>query len=169
MNDSAVRIRPILPGDDLGLCAFYAALSDESRRTRFLGAAIGIAAAQSTYFCMPDHAHREGFVAIADSATDPERIVGHICIEPDGASCAELAVAVADECRGQGVGRKLVEAAVDWARQDGYHTLSATMFAGNVAIQRLLTDVGLPAATTPSGAGTIELRIDLRAGRRIAA
>ncbi|HLO35578.1 MAG TPA: GNAT family N-acetyltransferase [Candidatus Deferrimicrobium sp.] len=157
----AVRIRRITPADHDGLQAFYAGLSDESRRTRFLGPTIGIGTNQSSYFCSPDHAHREGFVAVLETAAGPERIVGHVCVEPDGSETAEVAVAVADELQGQGIGRRLVDAAVDWARRDGFRSLNATMLADNPAIQRLLTGLGLPSVATPVGAGVIEVRIDL--------
>ena len=75
------------------------------------------------------------------------RIVGHVCIEPDEPASAEVAVAVADELQGRGIGRALVEAAVEWARRDGFATLTATMLADNPAIQRLLTGLGLPTTT----------------------
>lgn len=158
---TVIRIRRIRPADHDRLQLFYAGLSDESRRTRFLGPTIGIGDRQSTYFCCPDHAHREGFVAIVGPATRPDRIVGHVCIEPDGPASAEVAVAVADEMQGRGIGRSLVDAAVLWARRDGFRTLTATMLAGNPAIQRLLTGLGLPSVTTPIGAGLVEVRIDL--------
>jgi GNAT superfamily N-acetyltransferase len=157
----AIRIRRIAQSDQEGLQAFYAGLSDESRRTRFLGQSRGIGADQSTYFCTPDHAHREGFVAVTGAMSRPNRIVGHICVEPDGAASAEVAVAVADEMHGLGIGRRLVDAAVAWARVDGIETLTATMLAGNPAIQRLLTSVGLQTTAIPIGSGVIEVRIEL--------
>ena len=158
---TVIRIRRIRPGDHDRLQEFYGGLSDESRRTRVLGPTSGIGDRQSTYFCSPDHAHREGFVAVVGPATRPDRIVGHICIEPDGPASAEVAVAVADEMQGRGIGRRLVDAAVLWAQRDGFRTLTATMLAGNPAIQRLLTGLGLPSVALPVGAGLIEVRIDL--------
>jgi GNAT superfamily N-acetyltransferase len=156
-----VRIRPIAPADRDCLRAFYAGLSDESRRTRFLGATSGIGSSQSTYFCTPDHAHREGFVAVLGPRAGLETIVGHVCVEPDGSTRAEIAVAVADDLHGHGVGRALVMTAVAWARRDGLRTLIATMFGGNPAIQRLLAGLGLPSTATSVGAGVVEVRIDL--------
>lgn len=156
-----VRIRRIRPADHDGLRDFYAGLSDESRRTRFLGATSGIGENQSTYFCTPDHAHREGFVAVIGPVGGRGRIVGHVCIEPANDSSAEVAVAVADAFQRQGIGRRLVDAAVAWARLDGIRTLVATMLGGNPAIQRLLTGLGLPTVAVPIGAGIIEVRIDL--------
>jgi GNAT superfamily N-acetyltransferase len=164
----AVRIRPITPADHDALRAFYAGLSDESRRTRFLGTSSGICDRQSTYFCCPDHAHREGFVATLGGRLRPERIVGHVCIEPDSPLAAEVAVAVADELQGRGIGRRLVDAAVDWARRDGVRTLTATMLGGNPAIQRLLTGLGLPTSAVAIGAGLVEIRIDLGIARSAA-
>jgi acetyltransferase len=166
--ETIARIRRIGPADDAGLRAFYAGLSDESRRTRFLGPADGIGASQASWFCAPGHVHGAGFVAVTTRAGRADRIVGHVCVEPDGAATAEIAIAVADELQGQGIGRRLVRAALAWARRDGLSTLTATMLAGNPAIQRLLTDLGLPNVAIPIGAGVIEVRIDL-AGLRSAA
>lgn len=161
-----VRIRPIDPADQSALQSFYAGLSEESRRTRFFGPTTGIGAPQSSWFCAPDHDHREGFVAVLASATGPDHVVGHVCVEPDGPGSAEVAVAVADDLRGRGIGRRLVERAVAWARMDGLEQLTATMLAGNPAIQRLLTDLGMPSMSRPIGAGVVEIRIDLRSGIR---
>jgi acetyltransferase len=161
---NAIRIRRITGGDREGLEAFYAGLSAESRRTRFLGPTSGIGAGQSRYFCTTDHAHREGFVAVTGPVGRPDRIVGHLCVEPDGAGTAEVALAVADEMQGRGIGRRLVDAAILWARGEGFHALTATMLAANPAIQRLLTSLGLPCVAVPVGSGVIEVRIQLGAG-----
>jgi GNAT superfamily N-acetyltransferase len=158
-----VRLRRITPADGDGLRAFYEGLSAESRRTRFLGPMTGIGERQSAWFCTPDHAHREGIVAVIRPTGRPERIVGHVCIEPDGVATAEVAVAVADEMVRRGIGRRLVDAAVVWARLDGIGTLTATMLAGNPAIQRLLTGLALPCVAVPIGSGVIEVRIELGA------
>lgn len=163
----AVVVRPITPADQARLTAFYARLSDESRRTRFLGPCRGIGDRQSSAFCTPDHAHNEGFVAVRGAGAD-EEIVGHVCVEPEGPSSAEVAVAVADGLRGQGIGRRLVEAALDWARRDGLVALTATMLAANPAIQRLLTSLGLPYRARAVGAGLVEIRIELDAARSAA-
>ena len=164
----AVRIRPIYPSDADRLRAFYAALSDASRRTRFLGPTIGIGVRQSKDFCDADHAHRRGFVAVTVRAARRDRIVGHVCLEPDGPASAEVALAVADDLQGQGIGRALVEAAVEWAGQDGFRTLTASMLAGNVPIQRLLTSLHLPTVAIPIGCGLVEIRIELDEARSAA-
>ena len=167
-SNEVVLIRRIEPADQANLQAFYAGLSEDSRRTRFFGLTAGIGAPQSSWFCTPDHDHREGFVAIVPSVAGPDRVVGHVCIEPDGPGSAEVAVAVADALRGRGIGRRLCERAVVWARRDGLEQLTATMLAGNPAIQRLLMDLGLPSSSRPIGVGVVEIRLGLGSGVRSA-
>jgi len=55
-----VRIREIRPTDQADLQHFYAGLSPESRRARFLSVRSGLSQAQSISFCTTDHDHREG-------------------------------------------------------------------------------------------------------------
>jgi hypothetical protein len=74
-----VRIRAIRSADASELQRFYADLSPESRRTRFLYIGAGLTPAQSVSFCTTDHDHRAGFVAVV--VNDPigrEQIVGHL-------------------------------------------------------------------------------------------
>ncbi len=163
-----VRIRRIEPADHDRLRTFYAALSEESRRTRFFAPTRGIGAGQSAFFCTPDHHHREGFVAVIGHGVPSDRIVGHICVEPDGPDAAEVAVSVADELQHRGIGRRLVEAAATWAQREGFRSLTATMLADNPAIHRLLGHLGLPSTETPLGAGVVEVRISLPAARSAA-
>lgn len=158
-----MSIRRIRPTDGPEIERFYAALSTESRRTRFFAVGAGLSHRQSVTFCTPDHDHREGFVAVVpDPARHDERIVGHLCLEPAGVEVAEIAIAVADAAQHRGIGRQLMEAGLDWARAEGFTTLTATAFAGNGPIHRLLSGLGLPARTHDAGSGIEDITIDLR-------
>lgn len=157
-----VGVRAIRPTDAPELQRFYTGLSPESRRMRFFTIGSGLSPAQSRAFCTTDHDHREGFVAVALSGPNrDERIVGHLCLEPDGAEAAEVAIAVADEFQHHGIGRRLLLAGVAWARREHIARLTATMLAGNPAIHRLLAGLGLPTRVTYAGAGLSEVTIDL--------
>lgn len=160
---SGVHVRRIRRTDTPALEAFYAALSGESRRTRFFSVAGRPSHDQSVSFCTPDHDHREGFVAVVH-ATDRsgERIVGHLCLEPAGGHVAEVAVAVADDVQHQGIGRRLLDAGVRWALAEGFTTLTASAFLGNVPIHHLLAGLGRQCHASDAGSGIEDLRIDLR-------
>jgi RimJ/RimL family protein N-acetyltransferase len=158
---AAIVIRPIRPRDREALERFYQALSPGSRRDRFFSIVSGLTERQARQFCTPDHAHDEGFIAVLEEGPGRRRVVGHLCLEPDGSDAAEVAIAVADEFQGRGIGHALMTAALDWAVRRGLARLTATMLAGNGAIYRLLAGLGLPAMTRASGPGVVGITIPL--------
>ena len=160
-----VRVRRIKRSDAPGLERFYAALSKDSRRSRFFDMGPGLSHRQSIAFCAPDHDHREGFVAVANVATRASgTILGHLCLEPAGVHTAEVAIAVADAVQHHGIGRRLMEAGMEWALAEGFTTLTATTYTGNAPIHRLLSGLGLPVHAHCVGAGTDDITLDLRPG-----
>ena len=161
--EPTATIRPIRRTDSDALERFYAELSVDSRVTRFLGVTPPLDHGRSETFCTTDHQHREGFVAVVHEGDGPERIVGHLCIEPDDAGSAEMAVAVADPFQGRGIGRALVQAAVAWGRRVGLRRLDATAFATNSRIISLLRGLGLPVRIDWRGGSTCEMSVDLQA------
>jgi acetyltransferase len=158
-----VRIRRIRGTDTNALERFYTELSVDSRVTRFLGVTPPLDHDHTQAFCTTDHKHREGFVAVVRDGDGSERVVGHLCLEPDDADSAEIAVAVADEFQGRGIGRGLVQAAVAWARRTGLRRLDATAFATNSRIIRLLRGLGLPVRLDWRGGSTCEMSIEVGA------
>lgn len=149
-----VRIRRTRRADAPDLRLFYAELSDESRRRRFLGFTRGLSDAQADRFC------RHGFVATVPAGS-AERIVGHLSLEPIEPHVEEVAVAVADEWQHLGIGRALYAAALQSAESRGVRRLEATMFAYNTPIRRLLTGADRPYRISSDELGTLYLTIDL--------
>jgi len=161
-------IRPIRPADAEELARFYERLSDESRRLRFFACLRGLSEPQARQFCCTDHDHREGFVACTNGP-DGERIVGHLCLEPAGDGTAEVALAVADELQGHGLGRRLTDAGLAWARDAGLSHLTATMLAENAAIHRLLAGLGVPSRVRPIDFGVDRIMLDVSPSMALAA
>lgn len=155
-----VVVRPIGPDDAPELERFYERLTEESRRLRFFAVTRGLSHGQSASFCSTDHDHREGFVATL-TENGVSRIVGHVCLEPAGDGRAEVAIAVADELQGRGIGRRLMVAAFDWARWANVGTLVATMLTTNVGIHRLVSSLGVPFRLSQTGgdATTVEIAV----------
>jgi RimJ/RimL family protein N-acetyltransferase len=130
-------IRPVQPTDWWALTAFYEALPQEDRRSRFLGYAC-VTPETTHRMCAVDHRDAEGFVAISLRADGSERICGHLCLEPGGHDSEELAVAVAEDCQGMGLGHRLVEAGLGWALAHHMHQVTAIAFTSNASVLRLL-------------------------------
>ena len=157
-------IRPIRPSDRLELSRFYAGLSADSRLARFHAVTRGIGDEAASLLCGPDHEHREGFVALpADAPLGDRGIVGHLCLEPGDAGL-EMAVAVADEWQAHGIGRALLLAAVDWAKDHGVTLLQASMLSTNTAVLGLIASIGRPVHESTASAGVVVVTIDV--GRR---
>jgi RimJ/RimL family protein N-acetyltransferase len=60
-------------------------------------------------------------------------IVGRLHVERRRFGFGELGMAVARPWRGRGVGTALLEAAMKWAREEGLHKLSLSVFPHNAA------------------------------------
>ena len=158
---TSITIRQIECGDSADLVRFYAGLSAESRRLRFLSAATTLGDAAVRQFCGPDHEHREGFVAVASDSSGDERIVGHLCLEPNGPDEMEVAVAVADEYQRLGIGVRLVDEAAHWASAHGTRAFRAWFAIDNMGIRRLLAHLGRPFSRERWACGSVEISIDL--------
>jgi len=161
MDASRPRIRPIRRGDGPALAAFYAALSADSRRSRFFGACRSISELQAERFARARERGGDGWVAVDATGA----IVGHLCLEPlsrNGEQVEEIAAAVADAWRGRGVGRALVNAGIASARRRGVVALEATMLTGNQAIHALLEHSGLPWTCHALEPGSEAIRLELR-------
>jgi len=163
----AVRIRRIVAEDAPELERFYAGLSPDSRRLRFLSLGTLFRGDDARYLCGPDHEHREGFVAeLIPPPADGPRIVAHLCLEPTQPDEMELAVAVADAHQRQRVGRRLVAEAATWAAAHGVARFRAWFAPDNIGIRRLLEYLDRPISFGPWSGGTVEVTIDLRAAAR---
>lgn len=159
-----VTIRPIESSDRDDLFDFYSGLSSAARFARFMGMGTGLATSAADRFAGADHSTADGLVAVLHEAGPADgRIVGHLCMEPDGTGAEEVAVAVADGFRGLGIGTALMHGAVESARRRRVPRLTATMFATNQAMRRLMLDSGQPAIVDELDAGTEAIELETTA------
>jgi RimJ/RimL family protein N-acetyltransferase len=77
------------------------------------------------------------FVAVA-----ADRTIGAINVDANRFGFGEIAMAVACPWRGRGVGSALMQAAVQWARGQGLHKLSLSVFPHNTAAIALYCKFG---------------------------
>lgn len=155
-----VTIRPIESSDADGLLAFYATLTPRSRYARFLGIFPGIDAAIARRFAAVDHEQDDGVVAVlSTTGRDDGAIVGHLCMVADGPGAEEVAIVVADELQGRGIGTALMEAAVQSARRRGVRRLVGTTFATNIPMRRLAFSASPHVSVHQQGAGIEEFDI----------
>lgn len=135
-------IRPLGPADrEAALDLHVVRMSEASRRMRFFGASRRAPQLAADRLCGPP---RPGFLALG--AWVGGELVGEADYESeDGRTdTAELALAVADAWQHRGVGTLLIEHLVNAARSRGIHAIEADTLAGNLAVHKVFSDLGMP-------------------------
>jgi GNAT superfamily N-acetyltransferase len=110
------------------------------------------------YLTQVDHHDHEALVALTDDGT----IVGvaRFVRWPRDPEAAEVAVTVADDWQGRGLGTALLGLLVDRARTEGIRRFTALMLATNREMLELLEDLG-PVRILERSAGTVEVELTL--------
>jgi RimJ/RimL family protein N-acetyltransferase len=157
-DGSTVLIRQVRGSDAPLLADGFARLSARSRRMRFLGTKTTLSAAELRYFTDVDHYDHEALGALSPAGGCGVGIARYIR-DPDDPRAAEIAVTIADDWQGRGLGAELLARLSDRARQTGIGRFTATVSADNVAMTRLLWKMG--AELTGRSRGTVDYEVAL--------
>ncbi len=141
-DGSRVRLRPIAPDDKPLLAASFERLSEESRYRRFFTNKDELSAAELDYFVDVDHKDREAIIAIEPTSGELLGVARYIRLGEDS-QLAEVAVTVADDWQGRGLGRALTDRLTYRARSAGVRRFSATVLCDNRAALGLLEGAGI--------------------------
>src|SRR5450755_29227 len=159
LRDGArATLRPIAPEDKPLLAASFERLSEESRYRRFLTAKSELSAAELAYLVDVDHSDHEAIVAIDPTSGEMLGVARYVRLRDDP-EIAEIAVTVADDWQGRGLGRALLDRLTYRARREGVRRFSALVQGENQASLRLLEGVG--DTRRESDTGAVELVIEL--------
>jgi len=159
LRDGArVMLRSIAPEDKPLLAAIFDRLSEESRYRRFFTTKTQLSTAELDYFVDLDHTDHEAIVAIDRSSGEGLGVARYIRSNEDP-HAAEVAVTVADDWQGRGLGRALLDRLTYRARRAGVRRFSAMVQSDNPASLGLLAGVG--ATERRVGGGLVDLVIEL--------
>src|SRR3990172_3604020 len=141
-DGSTVHVRPVRPEDEARYLAFLRALSEESRAMRyFVPTSETFLAEEARRETHVDHDQRVGLVATTGAE---ERIVGHAIFARRDGDRAEVAVAVADEYQGKGIGTILVGYLAEAAAARGVRVFEAEVMPANHRMVQLFRESGFP-------------------------
>ena len=155
---SQVLIRPVRSTDAALIAEAFARLSERSRRMRFLGKKDELAPAELHYYANVDHHDHEALGAL-DPADGRLAGVARYVRDADDPQAAEIALTIADDWQGRGLGTELLARLSDRAREEGIRRFTAVMASENVPMGMLLGSVG--AVQTGRNFGTLEYEIAL--------
>jgi len=157
-----VRIRPTSPADLDALRAFFAALSPETLRLRFLYQLREVQESKLRELTMTDDRSHVGLVAEPRSAAAgqlTDLVAEARYIRCGNSDSAELALVVAHGWRRVGLGTLLIRALLRHARHAGVRQLCGDALAENTAIQSLVRSFGAHITAHP-GSNTIQLCLE---------
>ena len=142
LRDGArVILRPIAPQDKPLLAASFERLSAESRYRRFFTTKNELSAAELDYLVDVDHSDHEAIIAIDPSSGQGVGVARYVRVTDD-AEAAEVAVTVADDWQGRGLGRTLLDRLTYRARQEGVRRFTALIQSDNHASLGLAEGAG---------------------------
>lgn len=155
------RVRPIVPADADALQAFHVAQSPRSTYQRFFADLPRLTARDLERFTSVDHSDR---VALVVEVAATLVAVGRYERLGAAARVAEVALNVADDHQGRGVGSLLLAHLAAAAADRGVTSLRAVVLADNAPMRALLAAAGW-AVTVPADDGLVVMEVDLAAGR----
>ena len=152
-----VDVRPIGREDRDALAAAFHRLSAESRRTRFLARKDELSPRELDYLTDVDHRTHDALIAL--DARGEIVAVARYATWRDRPCAADLAVTVADDFHGRGLGTALAAQVIDLARGRGITTLTASTLWENTGARRMLTKLGFRVSGNGGGLLDFELRL----------
>jgi RimJ/RimL family protein N-acetyltransferase len=139
-----LHVRPLGPADRGHLAAAFERLSAESRYRRFLGPKPELSPRELSALTELDHLNRDALGAFERTTGRLVAVARYATYEHDGTT-ADIAVTVADEWQGRGLGTVLGRAIVHRAASSGISRLTGTTFADNLAGRTMLRRLGFRA------------------------
>lgn len=169
-TSATMSIRPVRPDDTLLMQTFLQGLGDESRRHRFHGAVNVCSSGLLRLMTCADGSRHVAWVVVGTAPGGPRLLGEARFFRSAGGDEAEMALAVADDCRGRGIADRLLQTLVAAAGARGVQRLRAEVEQSNQRMRGFVQRHGFAEASADHGAGPgvlVMLRTvaDLRARR----
>ena len=159
-DGAAVPVRPLERSDRAELAAMVERLSERSRYLRFAAPKPRLTTRELDLLTDVDHHRNEALVAFDPDTGRGVAVVRWVAAGEPGV--AEVAVTVADEWQGRGLGPALLARLLDLARAEGLTALRASVLGVNARSVAMLRHAGFRAR--PVTGVLLEYELDLAPG-----
>jgi acetyltransferase len=155
-----VWLRALAPADAPGLIALRQRLSDETVRRRFLHPLPRCDGRLAAELANVDQKQRVAIAAVpVRGAREP--ILGVARFHTADSGQAELAILVEDAYQNLGLGRQMLQALLEEARQRALRSLFGHVLYGNEPVLRLLRGSGHPLQVSWDGGGVLKIQLEV--------
>jgi acetyltransferase len=156
----AVRVRPIRPEDEALYEDFFAAVTTDDRRLRFFGGGTNFTHGALARFTQIDYAREMAFVAVEESTG---KLLGVVRLIADSDyTQAEYAVLVRSDLKGRGLGWRLMQHLIGYARAEGLMEIHGSVLAENKTMLRMCSELGFTFEGESDDAHLMRVVLDLK-------
>ncbi|HEX5755271.1 MAG TPA: GNAT family N-acetyltransferase [Arenimonas sp.] len=158
-------IRPIVPPDAAPIAAGFKLLTDEEVRRRFLHPIKELSAEHLRKLVHPEPGREYALVA-AELLPPGEALVPAVArlSRSEGQDDAEFALLVSHFVAGQGLGRRLLQRLIDWARRNGIRELWGHVLDDNTPMLQLAERMGFTRRRAEGAPGIVRVSLRLPPG-----
>ncbi len=145
--DWAIFVRPVRPDDEQMFAEFFRHVSEEDLRLRFFAPVKDLSHAFIARLTQIDYARAMAFVAIDEASGE---MLGAVRLHADANhDSAEYAILLRSDLKGRGLGWKLMELIIAFARADGLNRIHGEVLRENIVMLRMCTELGFRIASDP--------------------
>ncbi|TVR11967.1 MAG: GNAT family N-acetyltransferase [Salinarimonadaceae bacterium] len=152
-----VRVRPVRPEDEGLFSAFFAKVTPEDLRLRFFASVRDFSHAFIARLVQIDYARAIAFVALDDESGE---MLGAVRLHANAdMDRGEYAILLRSDLKGIGLGWKLMELMIEWAKAEGLSTIEGQVLSENTTMLEMCRDLGFESRSDPDDPGVRIVRL----------
>jgi acetyltransferase len=160
-DGSRVLVRPVRPEDEPLYRAFFPLVTDEDLRLRFFAPVKEFSHAFIARLTQIDYARAMAFIAI-DEATGEMLGAVRLHMSSDYAT-GEYAILVRSDVKGRGLGWRLMQLILEYARAEGLRTVEGQVLRSNTRMLAMCKELGFAIAPDSRDANAVLVRLPIAA------
>jgi len=135
-----ILIRPVRPEDEVLYADFFRQVSADDMRMRFFAPVKDFGHAFIARLTQLDYARAMAFAAISESTG---QLLGVTRLHSNANyETGEYAILLRSDLKGRGLGWKLMELMIQYARAEGLHRIDGQVLSGNAAMLKMCRELG---------------------------
>jgi acetyltransferase len=139
-----VLVRPVRPEDETLYPDFFRQVSPDDMRMRFFAPVKDFGHAFIAKLTQLDYARAMAFAALSESTG---QLLGVVRLHSDANyETGEYAILLRSDLKGHGLGWKLMELIIQYARIEGLRRIDGQVLAGNLAMLKMCRELGFTVA-----------------------
>ena len=143
-DGTSVLVRPVRPADEALYPQFLSHVTQEDLRLRFFAPVKEFSHSFIARFTQIDYARAMAFIAIAERSGD---MLGVVRLHANSAyDRGEYAILVRSDLKGHGLGWRLMQILIEYARAEGIHTIEGQVLCENTTMLAMCRQLGFDVA-----------------------